>query len=672
MSVASSHLFAQSLVGDSISKQRPAKIKKMINQSMEYDDWYTTIELSHIYLEKKPNATDVRYNLAKTYHKARNYRQAIEQFDLVLKADSNDWVDSWLFRAQCLKSVGEYEKAVESLGLFKKRMKYTSGNRRFYTKVHRAELASMVLVDSLLVHRWPIVSEPITVLNGLQSESSPTFMNDSTLIYSTYEDDQLAVINVKDSGFAFPKMQLFKTTLSDGHWSEPHRMKDEINLPDVHVGNPVVAPDRKYMFYTICKDNWKGDNICNIYQSRRVNQTWKRPEKLKFGINSNTASSTHPALGIEPIKNRYILYFVSDRKGGKGGKDIWYSMYNKYEDKWSKPRNCGGRINSVADEETPFYDQEKGTLYFSSSGKGGFGGMDVFKAYGARSKWSQADILGMPINSGADDVFYRAQVRDKYFFLVSNRDTSSTYWNETCCDNLYELHYVEDVNFTLRVLTYKEPKDSLNPREIIPDVRFTVYDYDLKTNEKFLVMTDTSDGSIDFDLEPGRTYYLEVEKDGFFKGSKIVSTQTVQINDTLETEIGMKQWDEKPIRIPNIYFEFDSDELTPDSKIALDTSLYALLIENERLIIEIMAHTDNKGTVSYNKTLSQKRAESVMKYLVKKDIDRSRMKAKGYGEKQPIEPNEHPDGSDNPEGRAMNRRVEFRVVGTQMDIRSTR
>ncbi len=225
----------------------------------------------------------------------------------------------------------------------------------------------------------------------------------------------------------------------------------------------------------------------------------------------------------------------------------------------------------------------------------------------------------------------------------------------------------------IQVTAFEIPRDAkgIEDRKLLGEATTNVYLYDPKTGEKFLIRSDSmSNGFVSVGLDPGKTYVVEVEKPGFFTNSKIIDARKTGINDVISTELNLNKWDEQPITIPNIYFEFGSAELTAESKTTIDTTLFKLLIENPAITIEVAAHTDNKGTDALNMKLSQKRAESIKYYLTKKGINSDRLTGKGYGETRPIAPNSNPDGSDNPEGRAKNRRVDFTVTGTQMEINS--
>lgn len=668
-----STLLSQTLIGDSLSRQPGRKILKMAKQSQRLNDHYSAIELYNLYLKKRPKKQDARYQLGMTYLATRNYRQASNVFIELTSKNPEDFPKAWFYLGQCQKSLGEYQRAKTSFEQFNKLYKGLK-DKSVYRRKLKIEMAGLVIADSLLDHPLPATITSINGLNLKHSESAPLATSDTTMLFSALQKDELPMISMIDSAGVLPKMKIYEAKLENGSWRLVGLLNSEINEAEKHIVNPVLGIDGLYLYYAQCDENWQGEITCQIYQSRKVNGKWKRPEAMPKGINLPNHSSSQPAIGIEPKRNRPIMYFVSDRPKGRGGKDIWWSQYNKRDDEWSKPRNAGSKINTSGDEETPWIDQTHGTMYFSSNGHPGIGGMDVYATIGEKSKWSPSEILGIPINSGADDVYFRKELRDRYQFVVSNRDGSLSLWNNTCCDDIYQIFYPTTMEMILQLKVSELPADALGMQvpALVQGGSISVYLVDPTTGEKFLVSThDLETGQIDLGLEPGKMYWVEASKPGYFTNGQLVDLRKNKIDDREVRDITIQRWDDKPILIPNINFEFNDSEMTADSKIKLESSLVKLLLENPDIIIEIGAHSDNKGSDEFNLKLSTQRAQGIVKFLNSKGIDKTRMKATGYGETKPIAPNENADGTDNPEGRAKNRRVEFKVIGTTLDIRTS-
>jgi OmpA-OmpF porin, OOP family len=315
---------------------------------------------------------------------------------------------------------------------------------------------------------------------------------------------------------------------------------------------------------------------------------------------------------------------------------------------------------------TPYFDNETRTLFFSSKGHPGLGGFDVYKAIGDGKKWMSAENVGVPINSGADDLYFTISKNREEGFLVSNRKGGNALKNETCCDDIYSYKYTQYIHVSIKGVVYTPIDGS---RKNLDNAKMELYSKDKLTGEKFLIksLDSDKDGNYDIKLEAGYDYQIMVSKDGYLSNSYDFSTRDIVTSQILEKDIPLEAIPKEPIRIPNVQYEFDKSEILSASKIALDTTILRLMVDNPQIIVEIASHTDSKGNDQYNMKLSQKRAESVVSYLVSKGIKSERLKAKGYGESKPVAPNENPDGSDNPEGRAINRRTDFKIIG-KLDI----
>lgn len=228
--------------------------------------------------------------------------------------------------------------------------------------------------------------------------------------------------------------------------------------------------------------------------------------------------------------------------------------------------------------------------------------------------------------------------------------------NATCCDDIYSFEFVEYVNIHLNGLVI----DST----CLDEVDVFLYMKDPATGEKYLAEElRVNPCTFSFTLEPDKDYTIEAKKDGYFNDMVDVTTKNRTPADTLNVQLQLKKIPKKPIVLEGILYDFDSANLTASAKISLDTGLYPIMTENPQIIIELSSHTDAKGSDAYNLKLSKERAKSVVDYMISKGVDARRLKDAGYGESRPIAANENPDGSDNPDGRALNRRTEFEIIG---------
>jgi peptidoglycan-associated lipoprotein len=285
--------------------------------------------------------------------------------------------------------------------------------------------------------------------------------------------------------------------------------------------------------------------------------------------------------------------------------------------------------------------------------------------------------LRAPINTHVHDIYYVLHSKGDEGFISSNREGSIALKHQYCCFDLYE--HKKTVHLAIDLLVYKSEnkhniknvfdhnKDDYNDKTIIDSTELKLYLVsDSLSGEDILIKQIPIDkrGKLLLKLEQNEKYRFIISRPGYFANGFEFSTKNMTISDTIFQPVGLHNLSKQPIVIPNIYYEYDKANLTTESTATIDTTIYKILIENPHIIAEIGSHTDARGSDDYNIVLSQKRAESVVNYLISKNIDPKRLRAKGYGETKFIAPNEKPNGSDDPEGRQRNRRTEFRIVGT--------
>ena len=458
-----------------------------------------------------------------------------------------------------------------------------------------------------------------------------------------------------------PLRKLYLAEKKNGKWTSKGEYTDPFGQVGHHIGNGALSPDGNRFYFTQCRSNWQNKVICHLYHSTREDGKWGGPVKMNDEINLPNSTTTQPTIGRESKRNQEVIYFVSDRPGGKGGLDIWYTEYHARKQIFKTPKNVGSVVNTPGTEFTPYYDLASHTLYYSTDGKPGIGGLDVFRIEGEKTKWEKDGLTNLEkaINSPADDFDYVLNKDRQTGFLVSNREGGVALLNGTCCDDIYSFEYVEYVNVWLDGHVVDTEKDTC-----LNDVEISLHISDPVTGERYLA--DQLVGNpctFSFNLEPDKDYHIEAKKKGYFNDAVDVSTIGKTPADTLKVKLSLELIPDKPIVLEGILYEFDSAELTSAAKESLDAGLYAIMVENPQIIIELSSHTDAKGSDDYNLKLSQRRAESVVRYLIDRGIMKERLVDKGYGETLPVAPNTLPDGSDNPEGRKLNRRTEFKIIG---------
>lgn len=303
----------------------------------------------------------------------------------------------------------------------------------------------------------------------------------------------------------------------------------------------------------------------------------------------------------------------------------------------------GNTINTAEDEQAAYYNPKTQKLLFSSNGRVGLGGFDFFESDGNFSNWTDPKNLGFPFNSSKDDMYFTAIDKDgDEGYISSDRES-------VCC---LELFHVKREYFVIKgsLLDCETKK---------PIVGATVSLMDSLNNDKIII--DES-GEYSFRLNTPRPLKLIAEKEGYFTKTLNYSYEDLAKSDTLlNPGICLTPFEvNKPIALNDIYYEFNSAELSDTSKTSLD-KLVTIMKDNDKLTVELSAHTDNIGSDEYNFDLSQRRAQSCVDYLISEGVPSNKISAKGYGESMPIAPNTI-KGKDNPDGRKLNRRTEFKVL----------
>jgi OmpA-OmpF porin, OOP family len=641
-----------------IKRSSTKNLKRLGISALQQNDPSSAISFFEAYLLKNKNDAEVKLLLGSAFMEIRDYDRAQHMFLNAYTTNKEKAPEALYYHALMMKSNAQYDSARYNFQKFKKEYK---GKDK---KLKRFASKEIVYCDSLvriMGTDYPISIQHLdTSINKVNAEGAPINLSNDVLLFTSLRTEKSEYI-IEDDTSKGIKRKLYFATRKDNEWKFSGEYGNGLNDPDYNVGNASFSPDRDRIYFTRCKLNYLDKMVCAIYVSEKNGDEWTEPVKLPKVVNDPKYTSTMPAVTSDPAKGNEVIYYVSNDPKGKGGLDIWYTVYNKKTKTYKTPKNAGSKVNTAQDEISPFFDNATRSLYFSSNGLGGLGGFDVFKTKTDGKKWTGSENIGQPINTGADDIFYTISTAGGEGFFVSNRKGGNALKNNTCCDDIYFYKYNEYIRPQIK----GNVSEVLDNSEAIPNAIIEMYIKDKKTSEKFLVKKTVTDslGNYMLDVETGQEYYLVVKKDDFLGSSTEISTIGMTESKVIATDLKLLKKPKEPIHIPNILYEFDKSNMVESSKLSLDTTVLKLMEINPELIIEIQAHTDSKGNDQYNLKLSQKRAESVVTYLKSKGIDQSHLKAQGYGESKPIAPNENADGSDNPEGRAKNRRTDFKIIG---------
>ena len=474
---------------------------------------------------------------------------------------------------------------------------------------------------------------PELVLNTANYDFAPTFADrkNSELIFSSSRAGSTGEIEEQRTGEGRTDLWI---TVRDkkGKWGEPTPLPAPVNTED-NEGAAIFNRKGDVMFYTNCPNEKKQNLGCDIYEVERKSGKWGTPVKMKLK-NADSVSVGHPALTNDDMS----MIFASDMEGGQGGKDLWMVTYDKREKTWSDPVNLGPKINTAGDDMFPFI-AEDGSLYYSSDGLLGMGGLDMYKAtvVGTEKKWENPINLGYPMNSPQHDFGIVFEAENKGFF-TSNRVGGKGR------DDLYSFT-VPPLLYGLKVTVLdaasKEKKVDMPLANI--EVRLVGSDnssVSLKTNDQ---------GIVEFVVNGDKRYINEktsytVEavlgekmiKEGQL--TKQFSTVGVDVSTNWDFKFYMKKVDKQPLRLPMIVYAYDKADLMKNDTVNSEDSLlflYNTLIENPTIKITLRSHTDFRGNDAYNLKLSQRRAQTCVDFLISKGIPKERMNAQGMGEKEP-------------------------------------
>lgn len=649
-------LISTNLIGqDNIDKLSPSKLKKLAEASERIKDWESASIYYEAYLDKKTEAIKIVYRLAENYRKQGSYFLAKERYHEVYLKESEKYPLAAFYYARMLVSTNNCKEAIPVFEKFRKAYRGKKDDRK-YIRLSKfsVEGCQQAMLDSSKKNKF-LINLLSGSINESHVEASPIYLNDEKIAYNSLKTNGQLVFDLEVD--SLPQRQFYVASKTEGEWEHQGNWTLLNNFSEKEIANGAFNLKKNRFYFSACETNSLGNVDCDIYVKKKTAKGWSSAKKLPATVNTN-ATETQVAVGLDE-KERETIYFVSNRKGGKGGLDIWYSTYSAKRNQYKEAKNAGSKINSVGDEITPFIHPLNRNLYFSSNGHPNYGGFDVFKSVGQRTKWIEPENIGPVINSGADELYYIVNENDEEGIFASNRLGNSAR-KKFCCDDLYEFKELDKIKIKVEGKISSD-KEQAN----LEKTRVKLFVIDPSTQEKFLIQSQETneDGEYSLRLEPNQEYRIETEKEGFLSNQSNISTVGIKDSKTITSNLKLKNYKNRSLVMSDIQYDYNSANLSDEVKKNIDANLYKLLEENPSIVIEISAHTDSVGSDGFNKNLSQRRAENVRKYLIKKGIQKSRITAKGYGESQPIAPNSNADGTDNPEGRAKNRRTEIKVIG---------
>lgn len=591
-------LIVSSLYSCKSAKLSDAEEKQRIGEYYEAAAIYRKV-----YTKTSPKKRDLRgyiaYRMAECNRLINNTAKATSAY---MNAIRYDYPDStvYLRMGQMLQKTGRYPEAIKNYDIY---MENDPSNLLAINGIQGCELAPGWKKNPT---RYEV--RRMDKFNSRRGEFSPMLAGDKyDQLYfassrSKDKDAKVSAITGQNNNNLFLVKQDEK-----GAWLAPVELEDEVNT-EYDEGTPSFSPDGNTMYYTYCAQDPEGPRTAEIYISTRSSAKWGKGTRATIVKDSVTALG-HPSISPD---GKY-LYFVSDAVGGFGGKDIFRARVAGND--FGPMENLGEEINTPGDEMFP-YVRDSVTLYFASNGHPGMGGLDLFKAtQDSTGKWN-VENLGAPINSMGDDFGITFAGKEERGFFCSNRNDARGY------DHIY---------------SFELPTITIFIEGIVNDVdEYPIEDATVRIVGKDglnVKVPVKKDGIYRVELERDIRYVMMASARGYLNQNYELHTGPEEKNETYIVDFFLSPIS-KPVVIDNIFYDFDKATLRPESKKALD-EMIKMLNDNPNVTIELGAHTDRKGTDQYNERLAQRRAQSVVDYLIAGGIEAARLEAKGYGESVP-------------------------------------
>ena len=542
---------------------------------------------------------EVAFQLATCYRKLNMAARASAAYQNALRYEYPDSM-AYFYLGRSLQMEGKYQPAIDAYTEF---LRLSPGDALAREGIRGCQAA--IRAKSAKKSRYKVSAAKI--FNSRRADFAPMFLDKScNTLYFTSSNEK-ATGNDKSEITGMKRSDIFYSTKDEkGNWQRPEPAQGELNTA-FDEGVVSFSPDGQTMYLTVARRALDANTSVEIYTSRRSDATWSAPQK--FEITADTLSAVgHPAVSPD---GRY-LYFSSDMPGGYGGKDIWRINLNE---RVGSLENLGEQINTSGDEMFP-YVRTDSLLYFSSDGHPGFGGLDIFTARlnSTGDRWS-VENLGLPMNSQGDDFGITFGEGESGFFS-SNRGDARGY------DHIYSF-VKPDIKVTISGMVLDKDEEPV-PGAVIRIVG------DDGSNQKEVARDD---GSFRFNLQRGVKYVMLAGAKGYLNVKQEFESDSEEEDADYGIDFILAAV-HKPQVVENIFYDFDRASLRPESKAALD-EMAQMLRDNPNVTIEMGSHTDRVGTDEYNEGLSDRRAKSVVDYLVAAGIAPDRLTWKGYGETVP-------------------------------------
>ncbi|MGA2824373.1 MAG: OmpA family protein [Bacteroidales bacterium] len=630
---------------DSCARSYYKKIEKSYHEGIDFfkkSNYTEAVRIMKNIVNKEPDFTDAYYVLGLSYFKRTNsnFRDAEKNFLKVIELCPSYNVYAYYYLAEICYGSEKYDSAMRYCEAFLKDVDKIKSDKDYSRAVDLLKYSKFYLQ---MTHN-PVPFDP-KVVEGIstpENEYLPIITADNQMAFFTRETKLEGEKNTLIQSEKYKEKFMFSQLQPDGKFTKGEEMPDPFNLND-NEGGATLTVDNKTLYYTVCKYTLNHTYYnCDIYYSELVDGEWTPIKSVSDKINLPTTWESQPSISADGK----TLYFISDRSGGFGGYDIYRSVKND-NGEWGTPINLGPTINSTGNEKSPFIHPDGKTLYFSSDGWLGLGGYDIFYS---RLKddgtWSTPVNIGYPINSPDDEVGFFVSTDGQKGYFASNKLKGVGGWDLYSFD-LYDKAKPGKVLFVSGTVRAETETEMVQTRIELKN---------METKKISEIPLDSITGKYVAVAPFNNDYIMTVKKEGYVYETRYIARDDSIYRMPAHLDLEIQQIElNKSYRINDIYFAFNSFDLTGESKAVLDL-LIEFLEENPSIYIEIQGHTDNIGNDADNLKLSANRAKSVYNYLIVNNIAPKRLTYKGYGKTVPVASN------DTEEGRAKNRRTVFVII----------
>ncbi len=612
-----------------VSQTLSTKNKKAIDLYVEADNYRVrgqydqAIRLLKQAIEKDKKFEEAYYRLGVTYRSAGDLTsssESLEQAAVLIPYPLKQKTYFYLLADNYLRA-GQYEKSTVNLD------KFLAIEKTDKVKIDMAMMWKMQAAYGL-AHLGENLGYKVRALSDTVNKYPMQYFPAITA------DGQELIFTVRYGRAHNDNEDIFVSHRKDEKWQEPVSISENINS-SYREGACSISADGRNLIFTIC-----GERGCDLFESKKEGEVWRKPVNLGPAVNTS-GWEAQPSLSADGNE----LYFVSDRKGGMGGYDIWYSKKDSMGT-WSRAINMGKSVNTKFDEIAPFVHVNNRNLFFASNGQPGFGGFDIYVSEKSEGQWQSPKNMGAPLND----------FEDQYSFVVTSDGLNAFYSREEgrTKSKIYQTNIPKELQIRSRGNVVKGiVTDSKTKLALQAQVEL----FDLKMNQRISVLNSDSVNGQYLIVIPGQSEYaLHVAEPGYLFYSLHFNYEEKDQDQPLTIDIALQPIVKNAMTVlNNIFFDFNQYEIKPRSLSELD-EIVKFLNENSKIKVEISGHTDNVGNESYNQQLSLKRAQSVVTYFTSKGIAVTRLTQVGFGSKKPMKPN------DSEENRQVNRRIEFKIV----------